>query len=47
MALKLTVTCGPYDRAEVDKMLEYAHLLAITPRKIEPEELFHPSTLET
>ena len=34
-------------RAEVDKLLEYAHLLRLTDRKVEPEELFHPSTLDT
>jgi 4,5-dihydroxyphthalate decarboxylase len=34
-------------RAEVDKMLEYAHQQALTPRKFAPEDMFHPSTLET
>jgi 4,5-dihydroxyphthalate decarboxylase len=34
-------------RAEVDKMLEYAHLLGITDRKLQPEEMFHPTTLDT
>ena len=34
-------------RAEVDKMLEYVHRYAMVPRKYEPEEMFHPSTLET
>ena len=34
-------------RNEVDKMLEYAHRQSLTPRKFEPEELFHPSTLDT
>ncbi len=34
-------------RAEVDKMLAYAHRHGMTPRKFEPEEMFHPSTLET
>jgi len=34
-------------RAEVDKMLEYVHRYGMVPRKFEPEEMFHPSTLET
>ncbi len=34
-------------RAEVDKMLEYAYRHGMTPRKFEPEEMFHSSTLET
>jgi len=31
----------------VDKMLEYAHRHGMTPGKFEPEEMFHPSTLDT
>ncbi|HEY7067806.1 MAG TPA: hypothetical protein VII06_40500 [Chloroflexota bacterium] len=34
-------------RAEVDKMLAYAHQQALTPRKFQPEDMFHPSTLDT
>ncbi len=34
-------------RAEVDKMLEYAHRQGFTPRKFNPDEMFHPSTLDT
>jgi 4,5-dihydroxyphthalate decarboxylase len=34
-------------RAEVDKMLEYSHRHGMTPRRFAPEEMFHPSTLET
>lgn len=34
-------------RSEVDRMLDYAHRQALTPRKYEPEELFWPSMLET
>jgi 4,5-dihydroxyphthalate decarboxylase len=34
-------------RAEVDKLLEYSFEQGLTPKKVEPEELFHPSTLET
>jgi 4,5-dihydroxyphthalate decarboxylase len=34
-------------RPELEKMLEYVHLLALTERRLQPEELFHPSTLET
>ncbi|HEY2987739.1 MAG TPA: PhnD/SsuA/transferrin family substrate-binding protein [Candidatus Binatia bacterium] len=34
-------------RAEVDQMLEYSHRHGMTPRRHAPEEMFHPSTLET
>ncbi|MFM9971947.1 MAG: hypothetical protein ACKVQK_26500 [Burkholderiales bacterium] len=34
-------------RAEVAKMLEYCYRYGLVPRKIEPEEMFHPSTLGT
>src|SRR5439155_17347770 len=34
-------------RAEVDKMLEYAHRYGLVPRKFEPEDMFHPTTLGT
>lgn len=34
-------------RFEVDKMLEYVHRYGMVPRKFEPEEMFHPSTLDT
>lgn len=34
-------------RAEVSKMLEYAFRYGLMPRRFEPEELFHPSTLGT
>ena len=34
-------------RAEVDKMLEYVHRYGMVPHKSEPEEMFHPSTLDT
>jgi 4,5-dihydroxyphthalate decarboxylase len=34
-------------RAEVAKMLDYVHRYGIVPRKFEPEEMFHPSTLST
>ena len=34
-------------RSEVDKLLEYCHRQGLTNRKFEPEEMFHPSTLET
>lgn len=34
-------------RFEVDKMLTYAHRYGLTPRKFEPEEMFHGSTLDT
>lgn len=34
-------------RAEVDKILEYCHRDGMTPRRFKPEEMFHPSTLET
>lgn len=33
--------------AEVDKMLEYAFRYGMVPKKFEPEEMFHPSTLGT
>jgi 4,5-dihydroxyphthalate decarboxylase len=34
-------------RAEVDKMLEYSLRQGLVTRKFEPEDMFHPSTLET
>lgn len=34
-------------RSEVDKMLGYAHDQGLTSTKHDPEELFHPTTLET
>jgi len=34
-------------RSEVDKLLEYCHRQGLTNRKFEPEEMFHPSTLQT
>jgi 4,5-dihydroxyphthalate decarboxylase len=34
-------------RAEVDKLLEYSFEQGLTPRKFQPKELFHPSTLAT
>jgi 4,5-dihydroxyphthalate decarboxylase len=34
-------------RAEVDKMLEYSYRHGMTPRRFTPEEMFHPSTLDT
>lgn len=34
-------------RWEVDKMLELAYQQGISPRKFTPEDMFHPSTLET
>ena len=34
-------------RAEVDKMLEYVFRYGMVPRKFEPEDMFHPSTLGT
>jgi len=34
-------------RAEVDKILAYCHRDGMTPRRFQPEEMFHPSTLET
>ncbi len=34
-------------RLELDKLLEYCHRHGLTTRKFEPEEMFHPSTLET
>ena len=41
--------CGAFrrTRSEVDKLLEYCHRQGLTTRKFEPEEMFHPSTLET
>lgn len=34
-------------RAEVDKILEYSYRQGLTEKKFLPEEMFHPSTLET
>jgi 4,5-dihydroxyphthalate decarboxylase len=34
-------------RAEVDKMLEYAQRQGLTEQRFKPEDMFHPSTLET
>jgi 4,5-dihydroxyphthalate decarboxylase len=34
-------------RHEVDMMLRYSHRQGVTPRKYRPEDLFHPSTLDT
>jgi 4,5-dihydroxyphthalate decarboxylase len=34
-------------RPELDKLLEYCHRHGMTNRKLEPEEMFHPSTLDT
>jgi 4,5-dihydroxyphthalate decarboxylase len=34
-------------RPEVDKLLDCCHRQGLTRRKFEPEEMFHPSTLET
>jgi 4,5-dihydroxyphthalate decarboxylase len=34
-------------RAEVDQLLEYCHRHGMTPRRFKPEEMFHPSTLDT
>ena len=34
-------------RTEVDKLLDYCHRQGLTSRKFSPEEMFHPSTLET
>jgi 4,5-dihydroxyphthalate decarboxylase len=34
-------------RGEVDKLLDYCHRQGLTTRKFAPEEMFHPSTLET
>jgi 4,5-dihydroxyphthalate decarboxylase len=34
-------------RAEVDKLLEYCYRQGLTTRKFAPEEMFHPSTLDT
>ena len=34
-------------RVEAANMLEYSFRYGLVPRKIEPEEVFHPSTLHT
>src|SRR5581483_10764155 len=34
-------------RAEVDKMLDYAWRQGLVTRRFQPEDMFHPSTLET
>jgi 4,5-dihydroxyphthalate decarboxylase len=34
-------------RAEVDKMLDYALCQGLVSRRFQPEDMFHPSTLET
>jgi 4,5-dihydroxyphthalate decarboxylase len=34
-------------RREVDKLLEYCYRQSLTTRKFDPEEMFHPSTLDT
>ncbi len=34
-------------RAEIDKMLEYAHRHGLTQHRFQPQDLFHPSTLNT
>ena len=34
-------------RAEVDKMLDYSHRQGLTADKLDPEDMFHPSTLST
>jgi 4,5-dihydroxyphthalate decarboxylase len=34
-------------RAELDKMLEYSRKQGLVSRRFEPEEMFHPSTLDT
>jgi 4,5-dihydroxyphthalate decarboxylase len=34
-------------RAEVDKLLDYCYRQGLTTRKFAPEEMFHPSTLDT
>jgi 4,5-dihydroxyphthalate decarboxylase len=34
-------------RAEVDQMLDYAQRQGLVTRRFQPEEMFHPSTLET
>lgn len=34
-------------RPEVDKLLEYCHRHGMTPTRFAPEEMFHPSTLDT
>ncbi len=35
------------NRAEVDKMLEYAFRQGLVIAQFQPEDMFHPSTLET
>jgi hypothetical protein len=52
MSIKLTMTCGPYDRAQalIDGTVKpegIDHRQALTTRKFDPEEMFHPSTLST
>ena len=34
-------------RAEVDKMLDYTYRQGLVSRRFQPEDMFHPSTLET
>ncbi|MGH7768910.1 MAG: PhnD/SsuA/transferrin family substrate-binding protein, partial [Candidatus Binatia bacterium] len=34
-------------RPEVDKMLDYSHRHGMTPKRFAPEDMFHPTTLET
>ena len=34
-------------RAEVDKMLDYTFRQGLVLRRFQPEDIFHPSTLET
>ena len=34
-------------RAEIEKMLDYSFRQGIIPRMFTPEELFHPTTLDT
>jgi 4,5-dihydroxyphthalate decarboxylase len=34
-------------RAEVDKMLDYTFLQGLVSRRFQPEDVFHPSTLDT
>ena len=34
-------------RAEIDKMLEYAHRHGLTSARFQPEDMFHPSALKT
>jgi hypothetical protein len=34
-------------RAEVDKMLDYAFRQGLVSRRFQPEDMFHPGTLET